>query len=152
MCGLRLFLALLVLSCNSAQAELGAAPSTFSNKVEVRKAQSLAVSASQAPHNYRVSESLLNTGTVVREYIGGNGVVFAVTWQGPFLPDLQNLLGKHFDTMRTEAARVPRAGNSQLQIIRPEVSIYSGGHMRAFTGRAWILSEFPADFKQEDIQ
>jgi hypothetical protein len=140
----------LVLFCYSAKAELGAAPNVFSNKTEGRKSQALAVATPQL--SYRISESVLTTGTTVREYIGANGIVFAVTWNGPFLPDLQNLLGKHFDTMRTEAARVPRAGHSQLQIVRPEVSIYSGGHMRAFIGRAWIASEFPADFKQDDIQ
>ncbi|MFZ6749634.1 DUF2844 domain-containing protein [Undibacterium sp. Ren11W] len=142
----------LVLICCSAKAELGAAPSAFNNKADVRKSQSLSSSVAVAPKNYRILESVLTTGTTVREYIDANGIVFAVSWNGPFLPDLQNLLGKHFDTMRTEAARVPRAGYSQLQIIRPEVSIYSGGHMRAFIGRAWIVSEFPSDFKQEDIQ
>lgn len=148
----RLFSLFLILICASAQAELGSAPSVFTRDTEGRKSQSLSVALPQASPNYRVSESVLASGTTVREYIGANGMVFAVSWNGPFLPDLKNLLGKHFDTMRNEAARVPRAGHSQLRVVRPELSIYSGGHMRAFIGRAWLVSEFPVGFKQEDIQ
>src|SRR5215813_12694053 len=46
---------------------------------------------------YRVHESQLSSGTVVREYAAPNGNVFAVTWRGPFVPNLKHLLGRYFE-------------------------------------------------------
>src|SRR5580704_12348400 len=37
------------------------------------------------------------TGTVVREYASPTGTVFAVAWQGPWLPDMRQLLGSYFE-------------------------------------------------------
>ena len=36
------------------------------------------------------------TGTVVSEYLSSSGTVFAVTWHGPFMPDMQQILGSYF--------------------------------------------------------
>ena len=36
------------------------------------------------------------SGTLVREYLGPDGHVFAVSWQGPANPDLRQLLGDFF--------------------------------------------------------
>lgn len=102
--------------------------------------------------NYITRDTTLATGTHVREYVSGSGVVFAVTWDGPFLPDLKALLGKHFDTMVAESARRPRAGRSNIEVNRPEVVINSGGHMRAFEGSAWIPAEFPAGVTADDVR
>ena len=140
---------LFVLHSPSSHAALGGAPSDLEVKNSTRKAQSL---ASVAHQNYRVNDSILSSGTMVHEYISSRNVVFAVSWNGPFLPDLQTLLGKYFDTMVAEAGKQPRAGRSQLRVSRPDVSIFSGGHMRAYEGRAWVVSEFPAGFNVSDIQ
>ena len=102
--------------------------------------------------SYTRLDTTLPTGTHVREYVAGTGIVFAVSWDGPFLPDLQALLGTHFDTMVAESAKIPRAGNSQLSVNRPDVVIFSGGHMRAFEGRAWLPAEFPAGFSTSDLR
>jgi hypothetical protein len=109
-------------------------------------------SVSSAGSNYVMRDTTLTTGTHVREYVSGNGVVFALAWDGPFLPDLKALLGKHFDAMVAESARMPRAGRSHIAIDRPEVVINSGGHMRAFEGSAWIPAEFPAGFTAADVR
>src|ERR1700690_3966741 len=92
----------------------------------------LVSSVSSAVSNYVTRDTRLATGTHVREYVSGSGVVFAVTWDGPVLPDLKALLGKHFDAMVAESARLPKAGRSHIAVNRPEVVINSGGHMRAF--------------------
>ena len=102
--------------------------------------------------NFTLRETLLPTGTRVREYVSARGTVFAVSWNGPFLPDLRDLLGPHFETMTAEAALNPKAGRSQLVVRRPEVVIFSGGHMRAFEGRAWLPAELPAGFDISDIR
>ena len=88
----------------------------------------------------------------MREYVDADGVVFAVTWNGPFLPDLRELLGQHFATLRNESARQPKAGRGQVRVAQPDVTIESGGHMRAYTGRAWINSRLPAGFDTDTLE
>jgi hypothetical protein len=101
---------------------------------------------------YTVDSMTTAQGVYVREYVSRSGVVFAVCWDGPFLPDLRQLLGVHFVTYKTEAARAPRAGHSQVSIIRPEVVIQSTGHMRAFRGSAFSPAAVPAGVTRAEIR
>jgi hypothetical protein len=140
-----------MLQCAVAYASLGGAPSNFSTTPLLRQgARSLAAADSTA--NYTVTQSTLDEGTVVREYSDAAGVVFAVSWNGPFLPDLRTLLGAHFDTLRSEAAKQPKAGHSQLAVERPDVVIVSTGHMRSYSGKAWIPASLPAGFSTDSIE
>src|SRR5580698_5630048 len=45
---------------------------------------------------YTIHELKSPLGTVVREYVSPGGRVFAVSWQGPFLPDMKQILGRYF--------------------------------------------------------
>jgi len=145
----RIFLFLLLgAQCASSVAALGGAASTFSGASRTLAARSLAATSTStsATVNYTVTTSTLDSGTVVREYASGAGVVFGVTWRGPIMPDLQTLLGSHFSTMTTAAAARPRAGHSSLNVSGDDIVIQSGGHMRAYRGKAWIPSTLPAGF------
>ena len=42
---------------------------------------------------YSVQEITAAGGTVVREFVSPGGVVFAVSWNGPAMPNLQQTLG-----------------------------------------------------------
>jgi len=42
---------------------------------------------------YRVQEIQLPSGTLVREFVGSDGIVFAVAWSGPTVPNLRQTLG-----------------------------------------------------------
>ena len=139
--------ALLLAYAGASHAALGGVPEPFDTQGAMA-----APSVTSTVSNYVTRDTTLATGTQVREYVSGSGVVFAVTWHGPVLPDLKALLGKYFDTMVAESARLPRAGRSPLAINRPEVVINSGGHMRAFEGSAWIPAEFPAGFTADDVR
>jgi hypothetical protein len=141
------FSGLLLAYAGVSHAALGGLPEQFNTE-----GTTVASSVSSAVSNYVTRDTTLATGTHVREYISGSGVVFALTWNGPFLPDLKALLGKHFDAMVAESARMPRAGRSHIGINGPEVVINSGGHMRAFEGSAWIPAEFPAGFTADDVR
>ena len=144
---MQFFSALLLAYAGVSHAALGGLPEQFNTE-----GATVASSVSSAGSNYVMRDTTLATGTHVREYVSGSGVVFAVTWDGPFLPDLKALLGKYFDTMGAESARVPRAGRSPMAINLPEVVINSGGHMRAFEGSAWIPAEFPTGFTADDVR
>ena len=149
------FLSLMSL-CASSQAALGSVPSSFSGKTAV-KARSLAAASSAggstAAVAYTIKETTLDDGTVVREYVGSSdGNVFAVSWNGPFMPDLRTLLGSHFATLTSAAAARPTAGHSQLSVKDGDVVIVSGGHMRAYAGRAWIVSALPSGVSHDEIE
>jgi hypothetical protein len=109
------------------------------------------VQATMALPNHTEIATTLPSGTTVREYVLSNGVVFAVSWKGPFLPDLKALLGQHFDAMTAEAAKTTKAGHSHLVVNRQDIVIQSAGHMRAYEGRAWIPSLLPTGFNTSDI-
>ncbi len=48
----------------------------------------------------------LPSGTVVTEFLTPNGAVYAVSWHGPALPNLRQILGNYFARYQT-AARTP---------------------------------------------
>ena len=134
--------AALLLACPLAsQAALGGAPEQFES-----------TSATVAVANYVTRDTTLSTGTHVREYVSAKGIVFAVTWEGPFLPDLKALLGKYFASMVNDAKRMPKAGRSRIAMNGSEVVINSSGRMRAFEGSAWLPAEFPPGFTADDVR
>lgn len=102
--------------------------------------------------SYTVHETTLPTGTLVRQYVSKAGVVFAVTWSGPFMPDLRQLLGPHFDTMAARQAKQVHAGHRFISQHEPDLVIESGGHPRSFVGRAYLPSALPAGVVEKDIQ
>lgn len=143
----RMALLLLLAYAGAGHAALGGPPEQFTPENTT-----VAAKETSAGTRYTMRETALATGTVVREYVSDGGIVFALSWEGPVLPDLKALLGKYFDTMVSESARMPRAGRSQLTVNNQEVVIQSGGHMRAFEGGAWIPAAFPAGFTADDVR
>jgi hypothetical protein len=150
-----LMLLLSLLQGALAWAALGSSPSNFGTATTQTKmaARSLAATTGETSAAvYTVTQSTLDSGTIVREYADAAGVVFAVSWQGPTLPDLRTLLGDKFTVMTANAAKRPKAGHSQLAVDQSDVVIVSNGHMRAFTGRAWIPSALPTGFDTSTIE
>ncbi|WP_111931952.1 DUF2844 domain-containing protein [Paraburkholderia bryophila] len=90
---------------------------------------------------YSVHLITMPSGTQVREYVASNGVVFGVAWQGPTLPDLKSMLGTSFDTY--VAATATRRG-TPLAVSSSDLVVYSGGHLRAFAGHAYLPQAVPA--------
>lgn len=86
-------------------------------------------------------------GSVVREYVGSDGVVFAITWSTRGKPRLDQLLGRHFSTY-SDAGREAmqrRAGVMHAATLqRGDLVVESTAHLTAFTGRAWLRSRLPA--------
>jgi len=92
---------------------------------------------------YDVHELSGPTGTVVREYVSPDGRVFGVAWEGPWPPDLRQILGRYFDRF---TAHVPsrRRGRRPLVVDEPDLVVVWSGHPRAFNGRAYVRSLLPA--------
>ncbi|TYQ13741.1 UNVERIFIED_ORG: uncharacterized protein DUF2844 [Zoogloea ramigera] len=135
-----------------AYAALGSAPSDFGG-TPVRAARSLAAAGNNTANAvYTVSQSTLDSGTIVREYTDAAGRVFAVSWTGPTLPDLRTLLGSKFTALTDATGRRTQAGHSQLALNQSDVVIVSNGHMRSFAGHAFIPSAVPAGFDTTTIE
>lgn len=100
----------------------------------------------KAEAGYSVQEISTPAGTIVREYISSAGVVFAVSWQGPVVPDLRQLLGSYFVQARSAAAVAPPHGHSRLEVRQPDLVVSTGGHLRAFFGIAYVPSLLPPNF------
>ena len=101
---------------------------------------------------YSVHEMQTTTGTTIREFVSPAGSVFAVTWQGPFAPDLRQLLGQHFE-IYNQAARDPAGRRGRgLHIESGDLVFDSGGHMRFITGRAYLQSKLPSGVRADDVQ
>ena len=143
-----LLVAVLAVYANTCAAGLGDSPAKFSKHVAVAKTTAIAA----GPATYTDIEKTLDSGTTVHEYLDVTGTVFAVSWSGPVVPNLKELLGSHFDTLVAHVNNTPRARRSQLVVTRDDVVIVSGGHMGAFEGKAWIPAKLPAGFKPADIK
>src|ERR1700684_555487 len=68
---------------------------------------------------FAVHEMTLPTGTVVREYVSPQGQVFAVSWKGPFKPDLRQLMGDYFDRY-VQASPNTRGGHSASRVAQTD--------------------------------
>jgi len=95
---------------------------------------------------YTVHETLSPTGTTIREYYGNDGVVFGVSWDGEFPPDLRQLLGTYFDQYRTAAqtTRRGRKARGRLAIDDSTLVVRTAAHTRSFSGVAYAPNLVPA--------
>ena len=100
---------------------------------------------------YSVHELQSPTGTVIREFVAPSGVIFAVSWQGPFKPNLSLLLGRYFDDY-ANAPRSPASTRSRLLIEQPNLVVHASGHMRAFAGIAYLPQLLPANVVEGDLR
>lgn len=100
---------------------------------------------------YDVHEITTPAGVQVREYLA-NGRVFAVSWQGPVIPDLRQMLGAYYATYAQAASAPHPGGHRHLRVERPDLVVESNGRMRAFYGRAWDPALLPPNFSAADIR
>jgi len=103
---------------------------------------------------YTVHEIKASGGTLIKEYASPAGKVFAVTWRGPFIPNMQQLLGTYFDqfAQAAKAQRESHVGRRPLNIQQPNLVVQSGGHMRSFLGRAYAPDLIPMGISPDALQ
>jgi len=100
---------------------------------------------------YRLHEMTRGDGSVIREYVNGAGQVFGVSWKGPVLPDLSQLLGTHFAAFHNNARQ--KAGRRRIAVVHSgDLVVESAGRPRAFFGRAYLNSMLPAGVTEETVQ
>ena len=99
--------------------------------------------------SYSVHEMRTPVGTIIRQFVSPSGTVFGVAWQG-FSPDLQQLLGSHFEEY-VSAASQPAARGRGVHIETGDLVVETGGHMRFVVGHAFLRSKMPLGVHADDL-
>src|SRR6516164_1092609 len=107
---------------------------------------------SVATQHYVKHEIQVPTGQVVREFVSPEGTVFGVAWEGPSPPDLQQVLGSYFDTMKQAVAAQQRHGHGPVSIETSGFVFQQGGHARNFHGRAYVPAMVPQGVDVTEIR
>ena len=104
-----------------------------------------------------------STGAKVREYVSPAGAVFAVTWEGQFPPNFQQLLGPCFQQVQQaiQQQKAAEQTGDQQQSRRRRGPVYvatagivfsQNGHQHSFHGQAYIPQLVPQGVQTSDIR
>jgi hypothetical protein len=128
------------------------------SSVESDRAQ-MNASVQVTPHNsYATHEMQMPGGTVVDEYVSSDGQVFAVSWHGQFPPPMQQILGTYFQQYsaalqaQSGVAQPKQYGHRPLNLQLQGLVVQTSGHMRAYSGRAYIPDQLPQGVTVNQIQ
>lgn len=106
-----------------------------------------------AQASWTLRQTVLDTGTTVQELVRGDGVVFAVAWSGPVLPDVDTLLGSYrsdFDA-HLQQRRAQNLRGGSVAFAGPRLVLHSGGRMRDFHGHAYAPALVPAGVAMQKL-
>ena len=137
----------LLLGCIPGFAVLG----QYENSVTTDQQRMRAQLHETARQGYSVKELGTADGRTVREYVSPAGLVFGVAWQGPTMPNLQQLLGSYFEQLN-QAPRPRRQRGAPLVVRGKNFVLVSGGHMRSFHGAAYVPSLLPSGIPAEVVR
>jgi hypothetical protein len=148
-----LILSSLLLPCRAAAALGGDEASVETDRQHLKAARAVRPSDTR----YTVHELTTPYFTVVREYVGPDGKVFGVTWQGPFLPNIQQLLGNSYPefaqaAQEARSAQPRRSRNAPLTVATPDLVVHSAGHTRSYFGRAYIPGMMPQGVDAQEVK
>jgi hypothetical protein len=100
---------------------------------------------------FSIHEITGEDGTIVRQYASPSGAIFAVSWNGPFVPDLEQLLGAYFQEYR-QALRSTARHRGPLVLRTSRLVLETSGHMRSFHGRAYLPAMLPVAVSAEALR
>jgi hypothetical protein len=106
-----------------------------------------------ALREYEIREIADESSMRVREYLNRDGIVFAVAWSGPAIPDLRRLLGPYFEEYTTALAALNSPGlHRSVRIASSGLVVESEVHLRAHTGRAYLPALVPGGVSMADLR
>jgi len=124
-------------------AELGG--TTASISAEQKQFNSQLTSTQQ--NGYTVYTQTLTSGTIIQEYVAPSGIIFAISWSGPSLPNIQAIFGNYYANYLSAAEKSRRSiyTNSDALVIQ------STGIMGAFQGFAFLPKLAPTGFTVNNL-
>lgn len=136
----------------AAVASLGQGPDSLEkdrNALHGEQSGTLAVqSAAAAFKSYEMQVG----GTTIKELIGGDGLVFAITWRGLKYPNLESLLGEYYLEFAVKDAKRERGRKFLRQPIETEkIKVVYGGHFPALFGYAILNGKLPPGVREVDL-
>lgn len=103
--------------------------------------------------SFEVEEIVTDNGMRIREFLNRDGIVFAVTWTGPVMPDLQRVLGPQFGVYTAALAAREHLGLQRfVRVATPDLVVESDGHLRAYIGRAYLPAMVPIDVTTAELR
>jgi len=100
---------------------------------------------SSATGTVEMQQITTDGGLQVREYLTPGGVVFALGWNGPVMPELKPLLGSSFEPYAAALRAQDHAGRHRaFSVVSSALVVASEGHLRAYSGRAYLPALLPA--------
>ena len=142
-------LLVLLLGCVPGWATLG----QYESSVSTDRAQMRSQEKVETLHAYTVHELTADNGARVREYVSPKGLVFGVSWQGQFMPNLKQLLGNYANTLQSASPAQRQVRRMRGLVVKTQDFIFvSSGHMRAWKGYAYVPSLLPANVTAEVVQ
>lgn len=107
----------------------------------------------QTSQNYRVHELTTAEGSTVREYVSPQGSVFAITWHGRSVPDMDQLLGTYTNNLQTATPAQTKIQRRRGITVKTGDFVYSNFcHLRTCAGSAYLPKLVPANVSVEAIQ
>jgi hypothetical protein len=140
-------LALLMMGRVSAWAALGEDVSSVDSDAQVLRGKHVMV----AKVGYNVHQITHPDGSVVNEFVSPAGLVFGVSWQGHYVPNLQQLLGTYLTNLE-QGQRTQFVQRRAVTIQGDNFVFSSFGHLRNFRGRAFVPGLVPANLTAEVVQ
>ena len=87
----------------------------------------------------------------IREYVNSDGKVFGVAWDGLTKPDISQVLGSYYSRYMN-AAGGKGVARQLRNIDQPDFVLRMSGHMRHFTGSAWVPGLVPASVGPTEVK
>ena len=102
---------------------------------------------------FSAHETQLETNTVIKEYARPDGLVFAVSWRGPVVPDLTQLLGTYFPVFKQAQEEPLNAGKrgSPLSLAKDGLVVQASGRSPHFFGYAYVTHLVPPGINVKDV-
>jgi Protein of unknown function (DUF2844) len=122
----------------------------------VTPSSSAGVTLHQASSGSSVSwlESTDTNQIRIRQYVAPTGQIYAVSWDGPAMPDIRALFGDWFGRYQQGAieAQSSAGGLHSSSVEGSDLVVESSVRLREFTGRAWLPAALPAGVTSTDIE
>jgi hypothetical protein len=101
--------------------------------------------------SYDIHELSTQAGSTVREFVGQDSKVFAVSWSGGWRPNLREIMGTHYDRYLS-ATHGRRRARGPVRIELPGMVVFMGGYLRTFWGHAYLTDQLPAGFSPQELK
>ena len=100
---------------------------------------------------YNMHQITAPDGSVVNEFVSPAGLVFGISWNGHFMPNLPQLLGSYMTNLQ-QGQRTQYVRRRSVTIQGDNFVFVSSGYMRNFRGRAYVPGLVPANLTPEVVQ